>query len=73
MVKKINKNSVAIKTLLNKRLKPIEVAQILDISKQKVNYWRKNEIKSTQLAEQNRICHLSKKFVNSHEIKQRVR
>ena len=48
MVKKINKDSVAIKTLLNKRLKSIEVAQILGVSKQKVNYWRKNEIKSTQ-------------------------
>ena len=34
MVKKINKDSVAIKTLLNKRLKPIEVAQILGVSKQ---------------------------------------
>lgn len=48
MVKKINKDSVAIKTLLNKGLKPIEVAKILGVSKQKVNYWRKNEIKSTQ-------------------------
>jgi len=48
MVKKINKDSIAIKTLLNKGMKPIEVANLLDVSKQKVNYWKRNEIKTIQ-------------------------
>jgi len=48
MVKKINKDSIAIKSLLNKGLKPIEVANLLDLSKQRVNYWKKHEIKTIQ-------------------------
>ena len=48
MVKKINKDSIAIKTLLNKGMKPIEVANLLDVSKQKVNYWKRHEIKTIQ-------------------------
>ena len=48
MVKNINKDSIAIKTLLNKGMKPIEVANLLDVSKQKVNYWKRNEIKTIQ-------------------------
>ena len=48
MVKKINKDSIAIKSLLNKGLKPIQVANLLGLSRQKVNYWKKNEIKTTQ-------------------------
>ena len=38
MVKKINKDCIVIKSLLNKDLKPIEVANVLNESKQKVKY-----------------------------------
>ena len=48
MVKKINKDSIAIKSLLSKGLKPIQVTNLLGVSRQKMNYWKKNEIKTTQ-------------------------
>ena len=48
MVKTINKDAFAIKALLKKGFSPIKVARILGLSRQKVNYWRKTEIKSIQ-------------------------
>ena len=48
MVKTINKDTFAIKALLKKGFSPIKVARILGLSRQKVNYWRKTEIKSIQ-------------------------
>ena len=37
-----------IKALLKKGFSPIKVARILGLSRKKVNYWRKTEIKSIQ-------------------------
>ena len=48
MVKTINKDASAKKALLKKGFSPIKVARILGLSRQKVNYWRKTEIKSIQ-------------------------
>ena len=48
MLKKINVIAVTIKTLLNNHIRPIEIAKKLKISKQRVNYWTKNEIKTVQ-------------------------
>ncbi len=42
MVKKIKKDSISIKSLLNKGLKLIQVTNLLGISRQKVNYWKKD-------------------------------
>ena len=47
-MKKINKDFIAIKSLLNKGLKLIQIANLLGVYRQKVNYWKKNEIKITQ-------------------------
>ena len=49
MVKKINKDSIAIKSLVNKGLKLIQVANLLGVYRKKVNYWKKNKIKTTQI------------------------
>ena len=48
MVKKINSDAIAIKALIKQGIKPINIAQILGISKQKVNYWRKTSVKTVQ-------------------------
>ena len=48
MVKNINSDAIAIKALIKQGIKPINIAQILGISKQKVNYWRKTSVKTVQ-------------------------
>ena len=48
MVKKINSDSVTIKSLLKQGMQPIKIARLLKVSKQKVNYWKKTEIKYIQ-------------------------
>ena len=48
MVNKINSDAIAIKALIKQGIKPIKIAQILGISKQKVNYWRKTSVKTVQ-------------------------
>ena len=63
MVKKINAIAVTIKTLLNNHIRPIEIAKKLKISKQRVNYWTKNEIKAVQ----HRKKKLGKKYLTRCE------
>ena len=48
MVKKINTIAITIKSLLKKGMQPIKIARLLNVSKQKINYWKKTEIKYTQ-------------------------
>ena len=43
--KKINKDAILIKRLLEKKIRQIDIAKKFNISKQKVNYWKKTEIK----------------------------
>ena len=43
--KKINKDSILIKRLLEKEIRQIDIAKKFNFSKQKVNYWKKTEIK----------------------------
>ena len=40
--KKINEDAILIKQLLDKKIRPIDIAKEFNISKQKVNYWKKN-------------------------------
>ena len=54
-------------------MKTIEVANLLDVSKQKMNYWKKHEIKPFKPAEKNWMIPLFKKFVNSRKIKLQVK
>ena len=42
MVKKLNEIAIKIKALLDLNFSPIDIARKLKISKQKVNYWKKN-------------------------------
>ena len=44
--KKINQEAILIKKLLDKKVRQIEIAKKFNISKQKVNYWKKTEIKT---------------------------
>ena len=48
MVKKINNDAITIKSLLEKGYTQYKIAKILNISKQKVHYWVRTEIKSIQ-------------------------
>ena len=48
MVKKINTIAITIKSLLKKGMQPIKIARLLNVSKQKINYWKKTEIKYKQ-------------------------
>ena len=48
MAKKTNAIATTIKTLLENRMKPIEIARKLHITKQRVNYWVKTPIKTVQ-------------------------
>ena len=48
MVKKINKDAVIIKELLNKGLRQCEIARLLKLKKEKVSYWARTEIKDSQ-------------------------
>ena len=40
---------MAIKSLIKADNPPIQIAELLSISKQKVNYWIKNEIRTVQI------------------------
>ena len=60
MLKKINIIAVEIKFILNNHIKPIKIARLLNISKQRVNYWIKTEIKSTQF----RRKKISEKYID---------
>ena len=46
MVKKVNQDGIRIKTLKKLGLSPSNIEKKLKISKQKVNYWLKTEIKT---------------------------
>ena len=48
MAKKFNLLAATIKTLLKNKVRPINIARKLKISKQRVNYWVKTPIKSSQ-------------------------
>ena len=53
MVKKINRDGITIKSLLNQGFKQGQIAKMLNISKQKVHYWMKVEIKTEQNRKKN--------------------
>ena len=44
--KKINKDAILIKRLLEKKIRQIDIAKKFNISKQKVYYWKKTNIKT---------------------------
>ena len=48
MVKKINRDAIAIKELLQKGMRQCEICRILKLKRAKVNYWAKTEIKESQ-------------------------
>ena len=48
MVKKINKDALMIKELLNKGFRQCEISRLLGLKKEKVYYWAKTEIKFSQ-------------------------
>ena len=48
MVKKCNKDAIMIKELLKKGLRQCEIARLLNLKKEKVSYWARIEIKSSQ-------------------------
>ena len=43
--KKTNNDAILIKRLLKEGYRPIDIAKKFNISKQKINYWKKTEIK----------------------------
>ena len=53
MVKKINNDSITIKSLLEKGYTQYKIAKMLNISKQKVHFWARTEIKSIQTLKKN--------------------
>ena len=48
MAKKLNLLAATIKTLFKNKVRPIDIARKLKMSKQRVNYWIKTPIKSSQ-------------------------
>ena len=48
MVKKLNKDALMIKALLNKVFRQCEISRLLGLKKEKVSYWAKTEIKFSQ-------------------------
>ena len=48
MVKKINKDALMIKELINKGMRQCEISRLLGIKKEKVSYWSRHEIKERQ-------------------------
>ena len=48
MVKKINRDAIAIKELLQKGMRQCDICRILKLKRAKVNYWAKTEIKESQ-------------------------
>ena len=66
MVKKVNADAITIKRLLKQGMKPIKIARLLKVSKQKVNYWKRAKIKYNQTRRKklppeyiNKICQLA--------------
>ena len=66
MVKKVNADAITIKRLLKQGMKPIKIARLLKVSKQKVNYWKRAKIKYIQTRRKklqpeyiNKICQLA--------------
>ena len=52
-MKKSNTIAITIKILLSNHLRPIQIARKLHISKQRVNYWVKREIKEVKFMRKN--------------------
>ena len=48
MVKKINKDAITIKSLLDAGYSQYKVAKMLNLSKQKVNYWAHHDIEAVK-------------------------
>ena len=48
MAKKLNADALMIKELLKKGYKHCDIANLLDIKKEKINYWARHEIKTSQ-------------------------
>ena len=48
MSKKLNADALMIKELLKKGYKQCDIARLLDIKKEKVSYWARHEIKTSQ-------------------------
>ena len=48
MAKKLNADALMIKELLKKGYKQCDIARLLDIKKEKVSYWARHEIKTSQ-------------------------
>ena len=48
MVKKINRDTIAIKELLQKGLRQCEICRLSNLKRAKVNYWTKMELKESQ-------------------------
>ena len=49
MLKKINKDAITIKSLLINGYNQGNIAKMLNLSKQKVNYWALHKIKTVQI------------------------
>ena len=49
MVKKLNRDALLIKILLNKGASCADISQILNVSRQKVFYWAKHDIKTSRI------------------------
>ena len=64
MVKAINKEAFAIIVLFKKGFSPIKVARILGLSREKINFWRKTEIKSIQLRRKSLMILISIRFIS---------
>ena len=72
MVKKINNDAITIKSLLEKGYTQYKISKMLNISKQKVHYWARTEIKSIQTRKKkfrnfyiNKIINLAKNKTTS--------
>ena len=48
MVKKVNRDAIAIKKLLEKGMRQCEICRVLHLKRAKVNYWAKTELKESQ-------------------------
>ena len=69
MVKKINKDAIKIKSLLEKGYTQGEIAKMINLSKQKVNYWVLHEIKPTQQRRKKFRAFYVDKIINLAKIK----
>ena len=72
MMKKINRDAITIKSLLNQGFKQSQIVKMLKISKQKVHYRMKTEIKTEQKRRKkldkiyiDKICELAKDLPTS--------